>query len=151
MLLPASYYPYLQGDHFHWGEQLLPWQQMVNWGKVPYTDFIPIHGLMAMLRGFFNEVFFDGTAAYFGAGDYTLTALWIVATYLAASSLIGPVPALFLGLFAPAYDRFYFLIPGLLILGQRRLLDRPGAGCRSGACWFRSKSCTMPPSVPHSC
>src|SRR5262249_45918750 len=49
MAVPDLPPPQICWDHFHTGEQLLPWQQLCDWGKVPYVDFVPIHGLMPLI------------------------------------------------------------------------------------------------------
>ena len=38
------YLPAIYMDDFHLGEQLLPWQQLTQFGRLPYIDLIPIHG-----------------------------------------------------------------------------------------------------------
>lgn len=48
-------------DFFHNGEITLPFQQLVSYGKIPYIDCIPIHGLCDYYYGAINYVFFGGT------------------------------------------------------------------------------------------
>jgi hypothetical protein len=130
LMIPSIGLPTLSGDLFHSGEQLLPWQQLVVFHKIPYVDFIPIHGLMAIIKGFFNAIFFDGTAAGFTATTPLTIGVWAIATFLSASALAGPVVALFicclLMTFPCVYlDRVYFLMPSLFVLANARLLARP--------------------------
>ena len=48
--------PTASGDFFHWGEQVLPWQQLWQFGRVPYVDFAPVHALMPFVRGGLNQL-----------------------------------------------------------------------------------------------
>ncbi len=48
-------------DYFHNGEISMPMQQLVSYGKIPYVDIIPIHGLCDYYYGLVNYLFFDGT------------------------------------------------------------------------------------------
>ena len=130
LVVPTVGIPVLSGDLFHSGEQLLPWQQLVALGKRPYVDFIPIHGLMAIIKGFFNYQFFDGTAAGFTTTMPLMMGVWAIATFLSASALAGPLVALFIACLLVAFpchdlDRVYFLMPALFVLVNGRLLTRP--------------------------
>jgi hypothetical protein len=124
-LAPNAVLPSFPIDPFHSGEQLLPWQQCVDQHKLPYAEFIPIHGLMPLLRGLFNAAFFDGTAASYEAADGLLLALYAVALFLTARPLVGPVAALVAGLCVPPVicgDRYLFLAPALFLLARPGLL-----------------------------
>jgi hypothetical protein len=125
VLLPGSFLPIYMADLFHAGEQMLPWQQLAVWHKLPYADFIPIHGLMPLVHMGSASLFYDATSASYVGGDHVLVALWAVTTFLALRPLIGPVAALFLALCVPPLDRYYFLAPAVLFLAHRPLLDRP--------------------------
>lgn len=48
-------------DYFHNGEISMPMQQLISYGKMPYFDIIPIHGLCDYYYGVVNYLFFDGT------------------------------------------------------------------------------------------
>ena len=48
-------------DFFHNGEISMPMQQFVSYGKLPYLDFIPIHGFCDYYYGIINYLFFDGS------------------------------------------------------------------------------------------
>jgi hypothetical protein len=111
--------------YFHWGEQVLPWQQWHDFGKRPYIDFVPIHGLMAFGRGALNQAFFDGTAANYFVCDSILTGIAAAATALAACALLSPLAALVLLTALLPLDRIYLLTPGLYLLAAPRLVRRP--------------------------
>ncbi len=48
-------------DYFHNGEITMPMQQLMSYGKMPYKDMIPIHGLCDYYYGLIDYLFFDGT------------------------------------------------------------------------------------------
>lgn len=51
----------LSVDYFHNGEISMPMQQWITYGKLPYEDLIPIHGMCDYFYGAVNYLFFDGT------------------------------------------------------------------------------------------
>jgi hypothetical protein len=106
-------------DDFHIGEQLLPWQQIVDFGKLPYADFAPVHGLMALAYGGLNAWFYDGTVATFPQAMLLLMAVFTGLSFWSIHSFAGPWPALLLTpLFGVILDRMFILIPVLLAFCQ---------------------------------
>lgn len=118
--------PHANDDFFHWGEHVLPWQQAFSFGKLPYVDFAPIHGLMDYTLGACTHWFFTGAAADYEAGTSLMIALAAAVTALTMSSAVGSVAALLILLApVPVYDRVYLLAPGLLVLASPWMLRRP--------------------------
>lgn len=114
-------------DHLHFGERALPWQQLFAWGKVPYVDFVPIHGLMALSRGFFNHVFFDDAAPGFESANLFLAASFVVSLFLTTRGLVGSAWAFVIAAFSLSpmmSDRFFFFAPAVFVLVQPKLLSR---------------------------
>lgn len=68
-------------DFFHNGEMALPMQQLVSYGKIPYFDIDPIHGLCDYVYSFFNYLFFDGS--YFSQNAGIVVANLFIAAFLA--------------------------------------------------------------------
>lgn len=130
MAVPMQGMPWIAADPFHSGEQILPWHQWSRFGKVPYVDFVPIHGLMPLLRGAINDGLYRGTAASFGHVDALLLGSSVLATFLALWRFAGPGVALFAllipGVTSPLlFDRCYFLVPALLVLSRPGWQSRP--------------------------
>jgi hypothetical protein len=128
-LLSAPGYPTLFGDDFHLGEQILPWQQLFDFHKIPYVDFAPVHGLMPFLTGALNEFFFDGTLANLNTSFSILVAIASAITLCLACRVSGVVLGLALCFLLAPFDRLLFLAPALLLLVDARLWARP-------AIWF---------------
>lgn len=51
----------LSVDFFHNGEMAFPMQQLLSYGKIPYFDVDPIHGLCDYFYSLVNAVFFNGS------------------------------------------------------------------------------------------
>lgn len=120
----SQYIPWFgfEADDFHIGEQLLPWQQIFDFGKLPYVDFVPIHGLMSLGYGGLNELFYGHTIATFPLARGLLTSIVVGVTFLAIFFFVGPVPALLLTPFiGGSNDRMYFLVPVILFLSHPKV------------------------------
>ncbi len=76
----------LNVDYFHNGEISMPMQQLVSYGKLPYKDLIPIHGMCDYYYGLVNTLFFDGTYLSLNAakvvGDLLMAVLFAVVLYV---------------------------------------------------------------------
>lgn len=72
----------LSVDFFHNGEMALPMQQLLSYGKIPYFELDPIHGLCDFFYSLVNVVFFDG--CYFSQNAAVMVAGMIMAALLAA-------------------------------------------------------------------
>lgn len=72
----------LSVDFFHNGEMAFPMQQLLSYGKIPYFDLDPIHGICDYFYSLVNVVFFDGS--YFSQNVAVMAAGMIMAAFLAA-------------------------------------------------------------------
>ncbi len=123
----SSGVPTFFADDFHLGEQLIPWQQLVEFGKIPYIDFAPVHGLMPLIIGCFNWLFYDGTMANLINSTNLLQAVGCGITFLTIYYLAGVPSALFCSFlfssqfFGSAFDRLLFLAPAVFILAYPEL------------------------------
>ena len=124
LAVPAAF-PTVSEDDFHFGEQFLPWQQLIQFGQRPYTDVIPIHGVMPFLTGGMNTLFFDGTAGSFGYATVLLGCIAVALAFLCLYRVGGLAPALFFCLSVNHLNRFYFFGPVLLYLLQPRRFRSP--------------------------
>ena len=75
----------LSPDYFHNGEITMPAQQLLSYGKIPYVDIVPIHGLCDYYYGLISRLVFDGSylslnAAYV-VGRVLMAALFAVLLY----------------------------------------------------------------------
>ena len=95
--LPAG--QVLTMDGYHTGEMLIPFQQFFSQNLASYSDFVSVHGLLAVSYGFINHLFFDATYATV-AQAFALTDSIYAGVMAALLCLwLEPRIALFLGLF----------------------------------------------------
>lgn len=116
-MLPEAGYVY-SSDFWHTGEELLPWQQIIDCGLTPYKEYNSESGLYPMFFGFIHNILLDGKVL-----SYNFS--WFL-QYLFAGLLIGAVvykfaggkAALLFAVFVGAYDynRTLLLIPSVIIL-----------------------------------
>jgi hypothetical protein len=125
---PVVFSALVAGDDFHYGESLLPWQQVMELRQELYFGFVSIQWALGLLYGALNRVFFEGTAASF-LHAYALWPLLVTAlNAVLLSRRLGTGWALALCVVAmPVTDRHYLVLPLLLVLASPSLLARPAA------------------------
>lgn len=119
---------YAQPDQHHHGEQLIPWQQILSLGQTAYEEYTPVSGLFPLVNGFIQNVLLGGTVSDYSPAISIMVMLFCILTmYLVCRHVGGAYGLLFAVCFAlPAYNRQYLLLPILLLLFLKELLDRPG-------------------------
>lgn len=125
---------------FHSGEYTITSQQLLSYGKMPFWDIFPIHGLCDYYYGFVNEVFFDGRyanlEAAFVLGDIILLALLAaVIKRCCKNATVALALILLLFNFADGYSMYYirwvFVLPYLLVLNNKKIYKTS-----AGRVWF---------------
>ncbi len=119
---------YAQPDQHHHGEQLIPWQQIISLGQTAYDEYTPVSGLFPLVNGFIQNVLLGGTVSDYSPAISIMVVLFCIVTiYLLYRHVGGANALLFAVCFAlPAYNRQYMLLPVLLLLFLKELLDKPG-------------------------
>ncbi len=119
---------YAQPDQHHHGEQMIPWQQIVTLGQTAYEEYTPVSGLFPLVNGFIQNVLLGGTVSDYSPAISIMVVLFCIITmYLLCRHVGGAYALLFAVCFAlPAYNRQYMLLPVLLLLFLKELLDKPG-------------------------
>ncbi|MDA8105308.1 MAG: hypothetical protein M0Z71_07965 [Nitrospiraceae bacterium] len=120
--------PILHLDDYHMGEWYLPWQQLTDFGKLPFVGINYPHGFVHLLQGVLGRIFFDTTAASFFASDRMLLMFACALTFLSISAIVGPFWAFFVMVTFPL-EKFtqnhWFTAPAIMLLINAYLLDRP--------------------------
>ena len=57
--------PSVSGDDYHFGEFLLPYWSLINFGQIPFVDIVPARGLINYFDGWLVSTFFELKASYF--------------------------------------------------------------------------------------
>ena len=77
-------------DDYHFGESLLGWWSLREFGSIPYVDYFPPHGVFGDdIGGFISLMFYDGTAASIGEADRLAGTLTMFAAFLALRIYTG--------------------------------------------------------------
>lgn len=124
---------YAQPDQHHHGEQLIPWQQIISLGQTAYDEYTPVSGLFPLVNGFIQNVLLGGTVSDYSPAISIMVVLFCIVTmYLLCRHVGGAYALLFAVCFSlPAYNRQYMLLPVLLLLFLKELLDKPGTWLKS--------------------
>ncbi|MCR5281996.1 MAG: hypothetical protein K6E18_01385, partial [Lachnospiraceae bacterium] len=105
-------------DYFHNGEILLPMQQLVSFGKLPYRDLIPIHGFCDYYYGLINYLLFDNTYLSLNAakcvGDLFMALFYALLLYVVLKKRLPKETAGALGLLL-----IWLVLPYLITAGMR--------------------------------
>ncbi len=126
-------FPTFFGDDFHTGEHLLPWQQLRDFGKLPFVGFVPIHPLMDFFVSGANQILFDGTLANYENSRIVLFAVGAALTFITVTRFAGVGLALCLSMAATVWDRL-LIVPALLaVLCNASLI---GKSQRWLVCWL---------------
>ena len=125
---------------FHRGEYTVASQQLSSYGKIPFWDIFPIHGLCDYYYGIINRIFFDGSYANLEAalvlGDIILLAI-LAAVIKRSCNNSTMVLAVILLLFNFTdeyllyYIRWVIVLPYLLILNTKKIYKNS-----AGRVWF---------------
>lgn len=119
---------YAQPDQHHHGEQMIPWQQIVTLGQSAYEEYTPVSGLFPMVNGFIQNVLLGGTVSDYSPSISIMMVLFCIVTMYLIYRHVGGAYALGFAIFfaLPSYNRQYMVLPILLLLFLKELLNRPG-------------------------
>ena len=91
--LGVTYTGLLDGDDYHFGENLVPWWSLVDHGSIPFWDYVPARGLINYVDGAIAALMFGHTAADIVAAAPLIQCLTLLAGMVTLSLLIGVLPA----------------------------------------------------------
>lgn len=114
----------LQSDLHHHGEQILPWQQIVELGQKAYEAYSPASGMFPMIPGAILHFVMKDSANAYGASYALFMLLFEFILMLLLYRRLGGEWTLFIAaLFhMPVYCRTWVLLPALLLLSDKKLL-----------------------------
>lgn len=119
---PAMILPF---DLHHHGEQILPWQQIVELGQKAYEDYSPASGLFPMILGCINRVMFHGQANAYNMSFVIFALLFEVITIFLLYKKIGGTWALVIAVLfhMPVYCRGWIILPTVLLWSDKKLIE----------------------------
>ena len=123
-------------DQHHHGEQMIPWQQIFGLHQSAYREYTPVSGLFPLVNGFIQNVLLHGTVSDYSPAISITVVLFAALTMWLLYRQIGGKSLLFAVFFAlPSYNRQYMVLPVLLLLFDKALLEKPMHWLR---CWIFS-------------
>jgi hypothetical protein len=129
IFMHCSFIYSLPGDDYHLGEWYLPWQQLVVFKNLPYSNINYPHGIVHLIHGFFASVFFEGTAGSFEYANVILIAIALAATFFSLRALLGVFLAFLIMYTFPFLKitslNMLFIMPSLMLLVHPFLLKKP--------------------------
>lgn len=115
-------------EMFHYGEISVPFHQMISFGKIPYLNMMPLHGICDYFQSGICYLLFDGSYASFEAAiviGCVITAVLtaVIIYYFVDQKFIGLLCILLFSLFGDPYYyiRWAFSLPFLLILFSEKV------------------------------
>ncbi len=117
---------YAQPDQHHHGEQMIPWNQVFDFGQSLYKEYTPVSGLFPFVNGFFQNLWLGNTVTdYSPAISITMVIFCILTMYLIYRHVGGAYATAFAVFFTlPCYNRQYMVLPVLLLLTLPGLLKK---------------------------
>jgi hypothetical protein len=109
----ATVIPHVPADDYHFGESLLGWWSLSEFGKIPYIDFFPPHGVFGDdIGGFLSLIFYDGTAATLAESERLAATLTMLAAFIALRAYTGSLGLAYVSilLFGTVARKLMFLI-----------------------------------------
>lgn len=109
----ATVIPHVPSDDYHFGESLLGWWSFWEFGKIPYMDYFPPHGVFGDdIGGFISLIFYDGTAATLAEADRLAATLTMFVAFIALRIYTGSLGLAYVSilLFGTVSRKLFFLI-----------------------------------------
>ena len=117
---------YAQPDQHHHGEQMIPWQQVITYGRSLYEEYTPVSVLFPFFSGGIQNWLLNGTISdYSPAISISMVIFCIVTMYFITEHVGTTWGIVFSILFSlPCYNRQYFVLPVLLLLYLPKLREK---------------------------
>lgn len=113
-------YSRIYRDFWHWGEESVPWHQIITKGMELYKNYNGVSGLFGMVHGFFLNLILDGNALSDVVTNSLVNGFWAFSVGILLYFLIGDRFSLMLALLIPlpsiGYSRFIYNRPFLLVV-----------------------------------
>lgn len=115
---------YHSGDFWHWGEEIVPWHQLINKNMILYEDYSGTSGLYGLVLSFFKNIIFHGTSFSYLPSLVLTNIFWVSLYGILCYLLVGSNFSLIIALltFLPEYNRINMLILLILLLSNSNLI-----------------------------
>ena len=114
------------GDFWHWGEEVLPWDQIINKKMELYKEYSGTSGLYGLVLGFFQNIFLKGFSFSYFPALSLVNIFWMILVGILCYFLVGGNFSLILSLMIslPLYDRINMLMISFLLLANSHLIKK---------------------------
>lgn len=113
-------YSRIYRDFWHWGEESVPWHQIITKGMELYKNYNGVSGLFGMVHSSFLNLILDGNALSDVVANSLVNGFWAFLVGLLLYFLVGDKFSLILALLIPlpsiGYSRFIYNRPFLLVV-----------------------------------
>jgi hypothetical protein len=107
-------------DFWHWGEESVPWHQIIIKGVELYKNYNGVSGLFGMVHSSFLNLILDGNALSDVVASSLVNGFWALSIGVLLYFLVGDKFSLILALLIPlpsiGYSRFIYNRPFLLVV-----------------------------------
>lgn len=113
------------GDFWHFGENVLPWDQLINKHQILYKEYSGTSGLYGLVFGFFQNTIFHGiTLSYLPTVALTNLFWFLLFATLCYYQVKDFSLIISLLVTVPGYNRVYLMLVSILILMNIKLIKR---------------------------
>ena len=113
-------YSRIYRDFWHWGEESVPWHQIIIKGVELYKNYNGVSGLFGMVHSSFLNLILDGNALSDVVANSLVNGFWAFSVGMLLYFLVGDKFSLILALIIPlpslGYSRFIYNRPFLLVV-----------------------------------
>lgn len=109
----ATAVPHVPSDDYHFGESLLGWWSLWEFGKIPYVDYFQPHGIFGDdISGLISLLFYDGTASTLAEADRLAGTLTMFAAFIALRIYTGSLGLAYVSilLFGTVARKLFYLL-----------------------------------------
>lgn len=117
---------YHSGDFWHWGEEVMPWQQLIDKHLKLYNDYSGTSGLYGLVLSFFQNLIFHGVSFSYLPSLAVTNIFWFSLYGILCYFLVGGNFSLIIALltFLPEYNRINVFIILVLLLSNHHLITK---------------------------
>ena len=116
---PPATRPVMNADDYHWGEELLPYQQWKLYGKAPFVELNSPRGIQPWLGGALGDFWYTGQPDTLPSGIDAVWSAILIAIFLAARRLAGTGLGFLIAYwFSASYFRLALITVALFLLAS---------------------------------
>lgn len=118
----------ISSDFHHPFENMIGYSQVFELGQKLYSEYIPVSGMFSVVEGFIHSKLCEGVVSTINISNY----FFILLICIAIGALLKYQTSKYVGILLvtlscfPGYNRIYFILPIMLLLTTKTLLQNSG-------------------------